>query len=67
MYNLLQLVDALARVIRLGIDVLGAKVPPLKPVNGAQVADLAVRQTQVVEELARAVAVPDLDAGFTEG
>jgi hypothetical protein len=34
----------------------------LEAVHGAEVADLALGQAQVVEELARAVAVPDLDA-----
>jgi hypothetical protein len=41
-YDLLQLVDALARVIRLGVDVLGAEVPPLEAVDGAEIADVAV-------------------------
>lgn len=64
--NLGELVDSLARVVRLGVDVLGAKVPPLEAVHGAEVADLAVGEAQVVEELAGAVAVPDLDAGLAE-
>lgn len=62
-----QLVDALAGVVCLSIDVLCAKVPPLKPVDGAQVADVAVGQADAVEELAGAVAVPDLDADVAEG
>lgn len=62
-----QLVDTLARVVSAGVDVLGAKVPPLEAVDGAQVADVAVRQADAVEELAGAVAVPDLDADVAEG
>lgn len=64
MYDLGELVDALARVVGAGVLVLGAKVAPLEAVDGAQVADLAVRQAGAVEELARSVAVPDLDAGL---
>ncbi len=62
-----QLVDALAGVVGLGVDVGGAEVAPLEAVDGPEVAGLTVCQTQVVEELARAVAVPDLDALRGEG
>ena len=62
MHDARELVDALARVVGLGVDVGGAEMPPLEAVHWAQVAHLAVREAQVVEELARAVAVPDLDA-----
>lgn len=64
--NLGELVDSLARVVRLGVDVLGAKVPPLEAIHGTEVADLAVVEAEVVEELARAIAVPDLDAGLAK-
>lgn len=67
MDNLRELVHPLPRIIRLSIDVLGAKVPPLETVHGAQVADFAVREADLVEELARAVAVPDLDTLFAQG
>lgn len=65
----LELVVALARVVRLMVDVVGAEVAPLEAIDWAQVADFAVVQAEVVEELARAVAVPDLDAlgGEREG
>lgn len=62
-----QLVHALAGVICLCVDILGAKVPPLEAVDGAQVADVAVREPDAVEELAGPVAVPDLDADVAEG
>jgi hypothetical protein len=62
-----ELVDALARVVGARVRVLGAKVPPLEAVDGAQVAHLAVRQAGPVEELARPVAVPDLDARLGQG
>lgn len=61
-----QLVDALTRVVRARVDVLGAKVPPLEPVHGAQVAHGAVGQAHAVQELARAVAVPDFDPLLAE-
>lgn len=62
-----QLVDALAGVVCLCVDVLGAKVSPLEAVDGAQVTDLAVGQADAVEELAGPIAVPDLDADVVEG
>lgn len=62
-----QLVDALAGIVCLCIHVLGAKVPPLKTIDGAQVTDLAVGQADAVEELAGPIAVPDLDTDVVEG
>lgn len=62
-----QLVDALAGVVCLSIDILCAKVPPLEAVDGAQVADVTVGEPHAVEELAGTVAVPDLDADVAEG
>lgn len=64
--NLGELVDSLACVVRLGVDILGAKVPPLEAVHRTEVADLAVVEAEVVEELARAIAIPNLDAGLAE-
>jgi len=46
--------------------VLGAKVAPLEPVYGTQVALLAFRQPALVQELARTVAVPDVDVFGTQ-
>ena len=66
MDDALQLVDALAGIIGLGVDVLGAKVAPLEAVDGTEVADLAMREAEVIEELTRPVAVPDLDPVFAE-
>lgn len=57
-----QLVHALAYVVCFRVDVFRAEMPPLEAVHGAEIADLALREAEVVEELARAVAVPDLDA-----
>lgn len=62
-HHLGQLVDALARVIRPGVDVGRAEMPPLEAVDGAEVADGAVREPDAVEIRPAAVAVPDLDAG----
>lgn len=67
LHHLRQLIDALPRVIRPRIHILGAEVAPLEAIHGAQIADLAVRQPHRVEVLAGAVAVPDLDAGGSEG
>ena len=63
----LELVVPLVRVVRLGVDVVGAEVAPLEAVDGAEVTDFAVCEAQVVEELAGAVAVPDFDAFGREG
>lgn len=54
-----ELVDALAGVIGAVVDVLGAEVAPLKAVDGAQVALLAVPEPRPVQERPRPVAVPD--------
>ena len=66
MDDLGQLVDALTGIVGAGIDVHGAEVAPLEAVDGAEVADGAVGQADLVQELARAVAVPDLDVGGGE-
>lgn len=64
-----QLVISLACIVGLGIDVLGTEVAPLETVYGTQVADFAVGEAQIVEELAGSVPVPDLDpfGGEVEG
>lgn len=67
MNHLCQLVDALPRVVCLGVHVLGAEVPPLEAVNRTKVTLNAVCQTDTVEVSARSVAIPDLDAGAGEG
>lgn len=59
--DLLQLVDSLAGVVVVAGAVLGAEVPPLKSINRSQIADLAILKARRVEELARAVAIPDSD------
>mmetsp|Transcript_41303 Transcript_41303/g.86485 ORF Transcript_41303/g.86485 Transcript_41303/m.86485 type:complete len:396 (-) Transcript_41303:583-1770(-) len=59
--HLLDLVDALPRVVVVHRFVLGAEMPPLPAVDWAQVADLPVRESDRVEVVARRVAVPDLD------
>lgn len=41
-YDLGQLINTLAGIVGLGILVLGTKVTPLKAVDGAQIANLAV-------------------------
>lgn len=51
-------------VVRLGIHVLGAEVPPLEAIDRAEVTLRTLRKPDAVEVGSRAVAVPDLDAGF---
>jgi len=63
----LQLIDPLPCVVGLGIDIVSAKVAPLEAVNRAKIPHFAVRQAQVVEELARPITVPDLDSLLAEG
>jgi len=62
-----ELVDALARVVGVRVDVARAEVPPLEAVDGAEVALGAPGEPDAVEVRAAAVAVPDLDAGRGEG
>ena len=61
-HHLRQLIDALAGVVGVAVDVRRAKVPPLKSVDGTEIALAPMGQSDAVEEGARAVAVPDLDA-----
>ncbi len=65
--DLCQLVDALAGVVGLGVDVGGAEMAPLEAVDGAEVADGAVGEADTVEVGPAAVAVPDGDASGGEG
>jgi len=65
--HLCQLIHALSRIVRLGIDILGPEMAPLKPVDRSQVSDFAVREPNAVKIGARSVSVPDLDPGFGEG
>lgn len=65
--HLRQLVHALPSVIRLGVYVLSTEVPPLESVDRAEVTLRALCEPNAIEVAARAVAVPDLDAGFGEG
>ncbi|KAI6770433.1 hypothetical protein HG530_005062 [Fusarium avenaceum] len=66
MDDLGKLVYSLACVIRLGIDILGTKVSPLETIHRAQIANFTMVQSEVVKELAGAIAVPDLNTGFAE-
>mmetsp|Transcript_125011 Transcript_125011/g.399693 ORF Transcript_125011/g.399693 Transcript_125011/m.399693 type:complete len:412 (-) Transcript_125011:138-1373(-) len=59
---LCQLVNPLTCVVGVHVHVLRAEVAPLEAVDRAQVSLLAVGQTPVVQELAGAIAIPDLDA-----
>jgi hypothetical protein len=57
-----QLVDALAGIIALGVDIGCPKMPPLEAVDRSEVALLAMTESARGEEGSRAVAVPDMDA-----
>lgn len=61
-----ELVDALSRVVVSRRFVLCAKVPPLEAVDWAEVALFPVGEAELVEEGARAVAVPDVHAFFLQ-
>ena len=65
--DLCQLIDPLARVIRLRVHVVGAEMPPLETIDGSQISYFSVGEADAVEVLTAAVAVPDLDARFREG
>lgn len=60
--DLHELVHALARIVVLAGTIVGAKVPPLEPIHGSQVAFPPVTETDAVEVLPAAVACPDVDA-----
>ena len=60
-YHARELVDALAGVVGACVLVLGAKVAPLEPVHGPEIAFFPVGEAGAVQERAAAVAVPDLD------
>ena len=62
MYDVRELIHALARVVRVAVDVLGAKMAPLKAVDRAQVTLRALRQPDLVQVGAGPVAFPDLHA-----
>lgn len=66
-YHLRQLIHPLPRIIRLGVHILGPEMAPLEAVDGTEVADRAVGETDAVEVFAAAVAVPDFDPGGGEG
>lgn len=61
---LLELVDALSGVVGVHVHVGGTKVPPLEPVHRAQVSHLPVPQPSLIEELARAVPIPNVNVLF---
>jgi hypothetical protein len=61
-----KLVYTLTCVIRLGINIFGTKVSPLEAIHRAEIADLTMIEAEVVEKFARSIAIPDLDASFTE-
>ena len=48
--NFAQLVDALPGVIRVRIDVVRTEVPPLEPVDGAQVSSATMAQPSLLKE-----------------
>ena len=56
-----KLVDALTRVVSVHVDILGAKVSPLKSVDWSQVTNLTMRQAPLVEKLARTISIPDMN------
>ena len=57
-----ELIDALARVVVVTRLVFRAEMPPLKSVHRTQIALGAVGESDLVEEVAGAVAVPDVHA-----
>lgn len=62
--DLRKLVNTLTCIVGITILVLGPKVTPLESINRAQVPNLAMRQSDLVQILSRAIALPDLDTFF---
>lgn len=56
-----KLIDTLSGIVGMHIDIGGAKVAPLKAIDGSQVTHLAMGQATLIEKLSRAVAVPNVD------
>jgi hypothetical protein len=65
-YNIGNLINALSRIIGLRILIFRAEMAPLETVDGTQVANFTVSQTQIVEEFAGTIAIPDLYADFVQ-
>ena len=55
-----KLVHTFSRVIRVHVDIVRAKMTPLKTVHRSQIANLPVLQVQSVEKLTRAIAIPNV-------
>lgn len=64
--DLCKLIDTLTGIVGVTVLVLGAKVPPLESIDRTEIADFAVREADLVEVFARAIALPDVDALFRE-
>ena len=56
----LQLVDPLARVVRVGAGILCAKVSPLEAIHGAEIPLTVARQPTAIEELPGPIPIPDM-------
>ena len=63
---LLELVDTLPLIIGIAINVRRAKMAPLEPIHGPEIALAAVSQPAGLEERLGGVPVPDLDAALRE-
>lgn len=61
-----QLVDTLTGIICLCVHIFGTEVSPLEAVDWSKVAFFTVAETDTVEVLATAIAVPDLDTLIRE-
>ena len=66
-YDFRQLINTLARIIRLGIYVLRAKMSPLEAIDRSQIPLFTVRKADAVEVFAGAISVPDFYPGRREG
>ena len=60
--NMLQLIDALAGIIRLSIEVGGAEMTPLEAIDRTEITLDSIVEADGVQIGARTVTVPDLDA-----
>jgi hypothetical protein len=57
MNHLRQLIDTLASIIRLGIDILCAEMPPLEPVDRTKITDCAVGDSNAVKIFAGSISI----------
>src|ERR1700759_1384546 len=66
MNHLRQLIDTLASIICLRIDIFCAEMSPLKPIDGTKITDRAVGESNAVKVFAGSISIPYFDTSGCE-